>query len=105
MSKKKKTDDLEFELDIQFDEELTMIYLEFYDHAYNPGWNSPESYPTMNEAEQVACGVLVQETDEYYVLGVSVGKNVCQDSALNPFLVLKSTVTEAVTFTKEAFGR
>ena len=106
MSKKKKTqdDELEFELDIQFDEEITMIYLEFYDHAYSGGWTVPELYPTLLESMCVACGVLVAENDDYYLIATSVGKNANRSDVLNPFLVLKSTVKEAVTFTKEAFS-
>jgi len=99
-NKKKK-----IKLPIVFDEEITMIYIEFRDHAYNNGWCSPESYPTINASEQVACGVLVYEDADCYVIGTSVGKNVCKESALNPFLILKSTITNTpVTFTKEAFG-
>ena len=85
-----------------FEEEVAFAYIEFSDPTYSPGWNTLAGYPTTNDAKQIACGILVKEEDEYYIIATAKGKNVGGDDVLNPFLIFKSLITNIEIFTRES---
>lgn len=101
MAKKEKAKDV---LNDIFDKEVTLCYVEFYDLAYSPGWNTKAGYPTKNDALQVGCGILIGEDEDTYTVAMAKGKNVGGDDVLNPLMIFKSLVQEMITFTKEAFS-
>ncbi len=97
-----KKDKIKESINDIFDKEVVLAYVEFFDLAYSPGWNTKAGYPTLKDALQVGCGILIAEDRDTYTIAMARGKHVGGNDVLNPLIIFKSLIQKMITFTNSS---